>query len=332
MKQAAPIPDTSKLPKRPKSKEYDAVYRVWKQMKDEEIPQLPWRIFQQKFQQAVAQFPKLFTEIRHNRPQITQEDLYKWVQQQAESSLEKYPVTYDRYRDPETSYRDVEQLVLQLNEGADAKQIIGRDQQLRQYLDFVGMSSGFSGHPADKGTVGWLRVDFVNADWLFVDEVQSDLVNSITQAIAMATTTFEAWWAEQNAGVREKAETLAAGHGMSVSQAWNGSKQQLQRGGYTPEKLGQIKDKLVELFEDWSEYALATILEIARSHKITNVAINSSESIAKRDPSVDAPKLKMYYDNLAKGFGFKKQNVQTPEIKGTFWVRKASLRSYLTQS
>lgn len=330
MKQAAPIPDTKTLPTNPRNKEFDTVQRVYQQMLDEEIVKLPWRVFQQKFQQAVAQYPQLFTTIRHNRPEISASDLAQWLTPRGKSTDTKYPVTYDRYHDPETSYRDVEQLVLQLNEGADAKGVIGKDPQLRQYLDFVGMSSGFSGHPADKGTVGWLRVDFVNQDWLFVDEVQSDLVNSITQAIAMATTTFEAWWAEQNEGVREKAETLAAGHGMSVSQAWNGSKQQLQRGGYTPEKLEQIKDKLIELFNDWSEYAIATILEIARDHKIKYVAINSSESIAKRDPSVDAPKLKMYYDNLAKGFGFKKQTVGTPEIQGTFWVRKASLRAYLT--
>ena len=330
MKEAA-IPDTKRLPKKPMSKEYDAVYRTWKAMKDENIQAMSWREFQQKFQQAVRQYPQLFTEIRHNRPAIQQSDLFKWVNQQADLRRDNYGVSYDRYHDPETSYRDVEQLVLQLNEGADAQKIIGRDPQLRQYLDFVGMSSGFSGHPATKGTVGWLRVDFVNDEWLFVDEVQSDLVNSITQAIAMATTTFEGWWAAQNEGVREKATILAETHNMTVAQAWNGSKQQLQRGGYTPQRLEEIKAKLIELFEDWTEYALATILEIARSHKIQNVAINSSESIASRDPSVDASKVKMYYDNLAKQFGFKKQQVDLGEgVAGKFWVRKASLRSYLT--
>ena len=92
----------------------------------------------------------------------------------------------------------------------------------------------------------------------------------------------------------------------------------------------EIKGKLVQLFEDWSEYALATILEIARSHGIKYVAINSSDSIATRDPSVDPQKIKMYYDHLAKSLGFKKEKVDTGQISGIFWVRKASIRSYLT--
>lgn len=329
MKQAAPLPDTSKLPKQPRSKEYDAVFRTWKAMQDEGIETLPWRQFQQQFQQAVAQYPKLFTEIRHNRPQVAAADLEKWIKQQ--TAQNKYPVTYETYNEPEHSYRDVEQLVLQLNEGAEAQKIIGQDPALRQYVNFVGISSEHSGHPSRQGVVGWLRVDFVNDNWLFVDEVQSDLVNSITQAIGMVTIEhYEDWYAAQNDGVKAKLEEMKETMNLDAKSSWEGSRRQLQQSGYTPEKLEQIKDKLIELFEDWSEYAIATVLEIARDHKIQNVAINSTESIAARDSSIDASKMKMYYDNLAKGFGFKKQQVNEGDLKGTFWVRKASLRSYLT--
>lgn len=329
MKEAA-IPDPKSLPTKSRSKEYDAVRRVYTLMTEEDIKSMPWRDFQKKFQQECAQFSSTFTAIRHNQPVVWISDLKRWLTRYESDNVQKYPVTYKKYHEPEHSHRDVEQLVLQLNEGADAKEIIGRDQALKQYLSFVGQSSEMSGHPAGVGTVGWLRVDFVNDDWLFVDEVQSDLVNSVTQAIAMATMPFERWWEDQNEGVREKATTLAQAHGYTPEQVYNGSKQHLQRGGYTPEKLMQIRAKLITLFEDWSEYAIATILEIARSHKIKYVAINSSEGVKDRDASVEAPKLKMYYDSLAKGFGFKKQKVETPEINGTFWVRKASLREYLT--
>jgi hypothetical protein len=323
MKNAA-LPDTINLPKQPMSKEFDAVRRTYQTMADEGIQALSWREFQQKFQQAVKQYPQLFTEIRHNKPTVQQSDLKSWVDKQ--QSRGNYNITYDKYHSPEHSYRDVEQLVMQLNRGADANKILEEDSPLGQFIDMVGQASGPSGHPAKRDTVGWLRVDFVDEDYLFVDEIQSDLVNGVSQAQAfLKHPNYQAWYEAQNAGVRTQIDAIP-----DARQRFNGAKGQFQMMGYTIESLEEIKGKLVQLFEDWSEYALATILEIARSHGIKYVAINSSDSIATRDPSVDPQKIKMYYDNLAKSFGFKKEKVDTGQISGIFWVRKASIPSYLT--
>jgi hypothetical protein len=325
MKQAA-IPDTSKLPKQPVSKEFDAVRRTYQTMVDENIQALSWKEFQQKFQQAVRQYPQLFTEIRHNQPTITREHLKKWVSQQADLRRNNYGVSYDKYHESEHSYRDVEQLVIQLNRGAEADKILAEDSSLSQIVNMIGQASGLSGHPAGRNTVGWLRVDFVNEDYLFVDEIQSDLVNGVTQAQAFCRcNSFEEWYNEQNEGVRAQVDQIPG-----ASQRFSSSKQQLAYAGYTIESLEEIKSKLTKLFEDWTEYALATILEIARSHSIKYVAVNSIESMVARDPSVSPAKVKMYYDNLAKSFGFKKEQINTEGISGVFWVRKASLRSYLT--
>ena len=319
------VPNIKKLPTKPRSKEYDAVYRTWKAMTDEDIQALSWREFQQKFQQVAKQFPQLFTEIRHNRPAVQQDDLKKWLDRQ--ESRDEYGITYDKYHKPEHSYRDVEQLVMQLNQGADASRIVKADPGLSQFLSLVGRSSGASGHPARIDTVGWLRVDFVNKDWLFVDEIQSDLVNAIAQAQAyLASPDFRTWYSAQNEGVRAKVDEIE-----DAESRFTSAKHQLQT-AYSVEDLEAMKGRIIELFEDWTEYALATILEIARSHGIRNVAINSSESIATRDTSVDPAKVKMYYDNLAKSFGFKKQQIDmgSEGLSGTFWTRKASLQTYLT--
>jgi hypothetical protein len=322
MKQSA-LPDTSKLPKQPVNRELDAVSQAIKWFDENGVDKLSWRDFQQKLQQISQKFPKLFTEIRKNRSHITKGDLQQWLQQAERSN--QYGMSYEKYHDPKHSFRDVEQLVMQLNEGADASKVIKADSALAQYLGWVGQSSRASGHPAGPGTVGWLRVDFVNDDWLFVDEIQSDLVNSIQQAQAFVSNpSYDEWFAAQSPAVQEKINEIEG-----ARQRFSGAKSMLLAQGYTSEKLEEMKAKLVELFQDWSEYAIATVLEIARDHGITNVAINSSESIAQRDNSVDASKVKMYYDNLAKSFGFKKETVELPEISGKFWVRKASLNRYL---
>src|SRR5258708_4191932 len=103
------------------------------------------------------------------------------------------------------------------------------------------------------------------------------------------------------------------------------SKQQVTRRGYTPEKLDEIRQQLIGLFKDWAEYALASVIEIARRHGIKNVAVNTGENLAARDPLVEE-KSNIYYDQLAKAFGFKKQQVNEGAMRGNFWVRTAGKR------
>src|SRR5271165_5920230 len=97
--------------------------------------------------------------------------------------------------------------------------------------------------------------------------------------------------------------------------------------GYTVEKLEKIKERLISLFGDWTEYAISSAIEIARQHSIKQVAIHTSESIAQRDPSIKADKIKMYYDNIAKSFGFKKETLTIGGKQGNFWIRTASIKN-----
>ena len=85
-----------------------------------------------------------------------------------------------------------------------------------------------------------------------------------------------------------------------------------------------MKQSLANLFKDWAEYGISSIIEIARRHGIKNVAIHTGSTIAQRDPDLEADKAGMYYDQIAKGFGFKKQQLDVGDLKGEFWTRTAS--------
>lgn len=105
---------------------------------------------------------------------------------------------------------------------------------------------------------------------------------------------------------------------------FNSMKNNLLNEGWTEENLEKAKKELRELFKDWSEYALSSAIEYAREHKIKNVILLSSETLANRDPGVDPAKMVIYYDNLAKSFGFQKQYLNLEGVSGDFWVRRAS--------
>lgn len=314
----AELPEIQKLDA-PTSKEYDAVRWVYQWYHDNRVDSLSWKDFQKRFQQFAQKYPQLFTEVRQNRPHITRSDLDAWLEQ-AKPDQSHYKVEYDKYEDAGTSFRDVEQLVLQINQGANAEQVLGSDPLLKEYINAVSQSGAHAGHPVGQQTVGWLRVDFIDEDWLLVDEVQSDLVNSVAQAKSIVTQpTFDAWI---NSLTNEKVRRVALEK--VNEQMFDGGKRYFREKGYTLERLDEIKEQLVKLFADWAEYGIATLIEIARRHGIKNVAIHTAESIAQRDESVEPDKVQRYYDSLAKSFGFRKQQLDVGELKGNFWVRTAA--------
>lgn len=320
----AAVPEGLQEIEQPVSKEYDAVRWVISWYQDNGIQQMSWKDFQKTFQQFAAKYNALFTGIRKNKPQIALTDLQEWAtDQQYEQGDAQYGVSYDRYQDPSTSHRDVEQLVLQINHSASAASILQEDSALGQYVDMVAQSSQMSGHPAGKDTVGWLRVDFVDDDWLLVDEVQSDLVNSVGQAkLILQARSFEEFMASlANDRVREMVREKGVGPGN-----FSAAKHNFTAQGYTLEKLEEIRQKLVELSKDWAEYAVSTVLEIARRQGIKNVAIHTAETIGQRDPGVEADKVKIYYDNIARSFGFKKKQLDIGGLQGNFWVRTAAAK------
>ena len=308
----------------PVSKDYDRVAYVYNQMYAAQKPSLSWKDFQKMFPRE--QNSPLFTKIRQNRPVITLADLDKWLVEYKEKQKEyqNYNLEHAKYRDKATSFRDVEQLVLRINQSASAKEIIGEDEMLRFFLQQAEQGSRQSGHPVGKDTVGWLRVDFVNDDWLLIDEIQSDLINAVELAMKfISEPSLESLMrGYKSETVKQKIRDMGA-----TEQMFQHSKQEFARRGYTMERLQEMKQSLVNLFKDWAEYGIASIIEIARRYGIKNVAIHTGTTIAKRDPDLEADKAVMYYDNLAKSFGFKKQQLDIGEVQGEFWTRTASRKT-----
>ena len=294
------------------SPEYVAMKGILQWMQKNNIQQISWRDFQKQFQQIGQRYAGLLTQIRRNRPQISQADFKTWLQNYQHQ--EKYDVAYTTYDDPAHSFRDVEQTVMQINRRAE----ITDDHLLAQYLNLVAQGSQFSGHPAGTKTVGWLRIDEINKNWLLIDEIQSDLINSVTQAKSIIqSSTYDDFVGKFS----EEGQRLAR-EKVSPEQFYQ-TRRMLPMYGYNIKKLEEIRVRLIELFRDWVEEAMSTLIEVARENGIAHVALHTSETIAQRDPLVgkQTDKMKMFYDNVAKSFGFKKQQVSTPEFKGIFWVK-----------
>lgn len=303
------------------SKDYDSVRWVYQYFYNNQIKSMSWKDFQKTFQRF-SNSP-LFTQVRQNRPQITLEDLDRWMQEYREKAKEyqNYEIEQDKYRNKDTSFRDVEQLVLKINQSASAAEIIGEDPMMKFFLQQVAQGSVQSGHPVSPTTVGWLRVDFINDQWLLVDEVQSDLINAVDLAKRFITepslqALMDGYKSET---VKQKLREMGA-----TEQMFQHSKRMFAQHGYTIEKLDEMKASLTNLFKDWAEYGVASLIEIARRQGIQNVAIHTGQSIAKRDPDLEADKAGRYYDQIAKGFGFKKQQLDVGDLQGEFWVRTAS--------
>ena len=89
------------------------------------------------------------------------------------------------------------------------------------------------------------------------------------------------------------------------------------------ENLDKIKQAFIQQYIDWAEHGLSTIINTCYDLNIENILTHTTESIAQRDQWVadEDIKVKIYYDNLVRKFGFTKQQINTPEIKGVFWVK-----------
>ena len=344
----ANVPEDLEMPEAPVPRQHDLVNRVLQWYIDNRTEELPWKDFQKRF--PFAQNSPLFTQIRRNGPVVTRAQLQDWLDNEGPADKD-YGISFQEYHNPEQSFRDVKQLVLQINHGAYSRSVMKEDPMLGKYVEYVGMSSGYSGHPANDSTVGWVRLDFVDKDWLLVDEVQSDLINSVSQAKAIVQAeNFQEFLAGlANEHVRQQAiakmnegadhileqqqarqrapqrqERQQATREQIIEQRYQQGRSQFIHQGYTVEALESIRRRLTELFKDWTEYAMSSLLEIARKHGIKYVAVHTSEGIAGRDPSVEADKVGMYYDTLAKSFGFQKQTVDLGGQTRDFWVRQAS--------
>lgn len=296
--------------------EFEAIQTVYNWMLKNNVQQISWRDFQKTFQQIGQKFNYVIEKIRHNQPIIQLTDVKAFLDNY--KSPKNYDITYGSYKDKDTSFRAVQQIVMQINRNASLTKEIKKDRLLAQYLDMVAQSSIQSGHPVTDKTVGWLRIDEINSNWLLIDEVQSDLVNSVNQAKAILNAeTYE----DFEATLGEKGRQMLRAK-VSQEQFYT-AKQQIPAYGYTIEKLDEIKGRLTYMFRNWLEEALSSLIEVARQSGIRSIALHTAETIAQRDPLVgtETDKIKMFYDNLAKSFGFKKEAIMEPEFEGTFWVK-----------
>ena len=317
----ADVPEGFEGPERPVSKEYDAVRWIYQQFLDAGLERMPFKNFKHQFEKFYAKYTDLFTKIRaHGRPEITLEDLKKWLDEYA--GEDAYGVSYTTYQGEMTLRAEVEELVLQINHGASAKAVIDANPPLRGWLDIVAQGAQASGHPAaGEDTVGWVRLDFVDKDWLLVDEIQTDLIDGVDQAkMIIAAGSFD----EFMAGITNDRVRQAVVDRGITARHFDQMKRYFLDQGYDAGALDRVRQQIADITKGWAEHAVATVIDIARKDGIRNVAIHTGATVAGRDPHMGGPKVTIYYDNVAKAFGFKKQRLDVGDVRGEFWVRTAA--------
>lgn len=298
--------------------EQDAIETVGNFLTENGLDRIKWSEFQKKFQRIANKFPALWLKLRDSSGVIFLSAL-----ENTSIAAPDYTLSETKYRSPENSFRDAEQMVLQINRGANAEGVITLDPMMVEWLDMVSQSSRHSGHPAGENTVGWLRLDVVNEDLILIDEIQSDLINAVGQAkLIIANENYQGFLDAytHNPSILEKIKES----GLDPRNYPHFRNQFLGK-GFTVEGLDAIKGQLITLFEDWAEVGIATVLKYARRKGIKKVLIHSEDTLMQRDPDLSREKAKMIYTNLAKGFGFKEENIDTPEISGKFLSRVASI-------
>jgi hypothetical protein len=302
------------------SVEQDAIDLVVKYLKENNLDKIKWAEFQKKFQRIANKFPSLWLKLRDSSGVM-----YLTSLENTHVEAPDYGISDTKYHEPENQFRDAEQMVLQINRGAGAEAFISQYPILQEYLQMVAQGSSHSGHPATPNTVGWLRLDTVNEEYILIDEIQSDLINGISQAkLIIANENYETFLDAytHNPHILQKIQESGLD-----PRNYRGMRNSFIQKGFTQEALDEIKSQLTELFKDWAEVGIATVLKYARRKGIKKVLIHSEDTLMQRDPDLSKEKAKMMYTNLAKGFGFKEEIIETEEINGKFLARTARLKS-----
>jgi len=282
------------------------------------VTEVAWKtLFQNPQYKGVCQRGKpLLDKIRGRNPLLTL-DMVKDAIHQIEDP--EYSMSYTTWHDPSVSYRQVEERVLQINKGAKATEIISANPGLRNWFKTIQSGSMNSGHPISMETVGWLRVDEVNSDYLLVDEIQSDLVSAIVQAKNIVEAQSFEELLERYADNPKLTALFTERMGRA---GFSGMRQHFLSQGLDSPTLEGVRVKLTSLFKDWAEVGLTTLLKLAREEGIGMVLINVEQVFKDRDPNFSSEKYDVYYGTLAQRHGFKPVEIDTPEISGKFLGRK----------
>lgn len=289
--------------------------------------ELPWKEMMRNpdLKGVCHRTSKILDPIRGTNPKLTIGMIDK-----ALTELEKpsYSMSYgewnrDIYPEAlEVSYRNVEEKVMRINQAGKLQKEIEADPILRRWVSLAESGSQSSGHSTERGTVGWLRIDEVNKDFLLVDEIQSDIVNSLFQVkYYVESENFEEF--KERIGDNPKFwSRWRQFTGGNNEPAFRQMKQMFQGQGFNSEIIDHIKKVLNNKFRDWAEVGMATLLKLAKEEGIGMVLINTEEVYKQRDPNFGSEKYMKFYKTIADKMGFKPVTINTPEISGTFLGRK----------
>lgn len=272
---------------------------------------MTWREIKKVFPQAERfskEFEQVFNELGKDisRDKLTVEDIDK-VLGQRERFKGKYPLTYTLYGQKGVGWqkwRDVEQLVMQINFSADIKNALsGIDPRIQELARVV--ADLVPAHPGGPNVIGWFRLDRVVKAWdgedvLLLDEIQSDFLKVLYEL---------GFKSEEDMSPITKS---VINYMDKNPEKWKGIDfQQVYK---------MVEDKI----KDWRYEGIAALLEIARRNGIKYVALHTEESMRMKGGG--AVYVKSMYKDLVKRFGFKEMDLTLGGKTSRFFVREAGVR------
>ncbi len=331
-----------------------ALNKIKKYFIDNDITEINWRQLSTQnpeTQSMCASVKPILDKVRHGNPNLTLDTINKAIEQYTKEYSD-YTMSYGIWDENEgknphamdVSYRKIAERVLRINQAGSLKAEIEKDTIVRNWFQNSYMSSKLSGHPVEQDTVGWLRIDEINKDYLLIDEIQGDVINAIFQAKTYVDPEIDTW-EKFKAAIGDNPQYWEAFKDMGFAELakhnphfrhvtkhtdldeagpalWSGQREGMARAGLNLTSLEHIKKVLSHKFREWVEVGLNTLLHLAKEEGIGMVLLNTEEVFKERDSSFTSKKYFMYYEKLAKKYGFEEVTINTPEISGTFLGRK----------
>lgn len=218
---------------------------------------------------------------------ITADEIEEAIKKHSEGGS-SYDISYRTWSGAQR-LNQVKQLVMQINKNSTFDEIF--DPETLDFLQKLIEVSFRSGHPVLKNkTLGWIRVDLSNPKVMIVDEIQSDVL----QALSQLASGKEQYVLQQ------------------ISQKW------------PMEKIKELYKKVDAQIGNWFVDAVSTLLNFARKNNIPKVALHTKESAGL--VSGKSFITSIYYA-AAKRLGFHEETVEYANGKtAPFYVREASKR------
>ena len=248
---------------------------------------IDWVTFKKKYPkyESNQEVKSVFME-KGNQP-VVPEDLVESIKKADENdSFNEFHLTVSHWDSELQTHANKEEgtnAVFQINSSEKLNKELGKDPKVwGLYQMVLKETNGINGtsvgvHPTTPQCVGWSRVDVSNKGAWIIEEFQSDVMQKFRKNVRSIL-------ANSPEGIRINGDLI------------------------TPDELKKAVIKIDKALENWSDAAMNSVVENAKSHGITKLYMHGSGVRSHLSGNHDAenlnPRLVELYDTNAKKYGF----------------------------